>query len=150
MPSAFTWRRRVGREHPEWVCLPLNGAEELAQGRVGLRLSQLALLVKTPGPSPPNPGPRWAFLPSAPPATHAAHSPEGLAPSPQDFPPSPGLGLSDGHMPPWRAVACVFPQPQRGKTCSLSCFKAQSPLSGSPRKLRLPAQDRAGSFMQLG
>lgn len=35
------------------------------------------------------------------------------------------------------------PNPREGrKTGSLSCFKAQSALSGSPRKLRHPAQDR--------
>ena len=146
IPSALCGR--AGWEPSEWVRLSLKGAEELAQSRAGLHLSQVAL-PKTPCPSQPNLRPWWAFLPTALPATHPVHTPESLAPLPHDFPPSPGLNLSNGCMSPWMIVASVFPPPQKHTTCSLSCFKAQSTLSGSPLNLLLSVQDRASLFRQL-
>ena len=126
IPSALCGR--VGWEPSEWVCLPLKGAEELAQSRVGLHLSQVALPVKTPGPSQPNLRPWRAFLPTALPATHPVHTPESLAPLPHDFPPPPGLKLSNGCMPPWLIVASVFPQPRNTPLARFLVSKPRVPF----------------------
>lgn len=89
----------MGWEHSEGVWLTLKGWKDQLRAELACGLSQLALLVRSPGPCLPSPGP-WQALPaSAPPATRPAHSPECLAPLPQDSPPSAGLGLSSGHLP---------------------------------------------------
>lgn len=55
-----------------------------------------------------------------------------------------------GHTPPWRTVASVFPPLQKGTTCWLSCFKAQSTLLGSLLKLPLPAHEWGQLVTQPG
>ena len=63
---------RAGWEHSEWVCPPLKGAEELAQSRAGLHLSQVA--------SPENSGPLSAQPQAL--AGLPAHCPASHTPSP--------------------------------------------------------------------
>lgn len=53
-----------------------------------------------------------------------------------------------GHMPLWRTMASVFPPLQKGTTCSVSCFKTQNTLLGSPLKLLLLGQLIAAARMR--
>ena len=110
-----------------------------------------------PGGSPgEDPGPlsaqpqALAGLPAHCPASHtpSPHSRKSGSFTPQFSAPSWTQVIKRLHATMDDRGFCL-PPAQKYTTCSFSCFKAQSTLSGSPLNLPLSAQDRASSFRQL-